>query len=472
MCEARHMKVFFASRYVDPINPRANRNIVNQARVLQDKFGIDLEILTWPTSDLWSGPLPDQVPTLDPLKVRREGLNYSVILGPASWDEVAGGNVISERAWESAVGYGMSLLATEKPDIFHLHHRFGFWWLLESAQRLCIPTVYSNYDWGMACLRTILVNGAGDLCDGVVEPEKCAACIKTGRTRLAGRLNELLAETWVGQRILTLLDHSAVTSEKFRALGAVSKPALQRTMIHQQRVKRVIQGLGHCVTPSEFGKRFFQQFGIAEQKLTVLPWPHKTVMVEPPRSSSTEPFTITFIGRVSPDKGVHLIFEALERLSDIPAVLLRVAGADESQYSAQLQGKYPEFVGIHRVEWQGWSPIDALLRTTDVTIIPSMWMDNTPLTLIEAMAHGVPVIATNISTVSELLKNGVGYLAEFNSIGSLSCAIKNAVSDIELIRSRKSIFPKIPTPHEYGAELYEIYANLIRKKSAKVTYEL
>jgi glycosyltransferase involved in cell wall biosynthesis len=391
---------------------------------------------------------------------------------PASWDEVAGGNVISEHAWEAAVGYGTSLLATQKPDIFHLHHRFGFWWLLESAQRLGIPTVYSNYDWGMACLRTVLVNGAGNLCDGVIKPEKCAACIKTGRTRLAGRLNEALAETWVGQKILALLDHSAVTGEKFRTLGAVSKPALQRTLIHQQRVKTVIQGLGHCVTPSEFGKRFYQQFGIAEQKVTVLAWPHKTVVVEPPRPSSTGPFTITFIGRVSPDKGVHLIFEALERLSDIPAVLLRVAGADESEYSAQLQGKYPQFVGIHRVEWQGWSPIDALLRTTDVTIIPSTWMDNTPLTLIEAMAYRVPCIATNIPTIYALLKKGVGYLAEYNSVESLSCAIKAAVSDQELIRSRRTLFPGILTPHEYGAELYGIYAGLLRKNSTKDIHEL
>lgn len=465
------MKVLFASRYVDPIDPRANRNIVNQARVLQDEFGIDLEILTWPTNDLWSGPLPDQVPTLAPLKVQRENLNYSVILGPASWDEVAGGKVISSHAWDAAVNYGINLLATQKPDIFHLHHRFGFWWLLESAQRLGIPTIYSNYDWGMVCLRTVLVNGANNLCDGVVNPDKCAACIKTGRIRLVGRLNEALAETWVGQKILSLLEHSAVTGEKFSALGGVSKPALQRTIIHQKRVKKVIQGLGHCVTPSEFGKRFYQQFGIADQKVSVLPWAHNTVSVEPPRSLSAEPFTITFIGRVSQDKGVHLIFEALERLSDIPPVLLRVAGADESEYSTQLQGKYPQFVGIHHVEWQGWSPIDALLRTTDVTIIPSTLMDNTPLTLIESMAYRVPVIATNIPSINTLLTNGVGYLAEYNSVESLSCEIKAAVLDQEKIRLRKTVFPKILTKHEYAAELCRIYASLLRKNSANDPHE-
>lgn len=461
------MRVLFASRYVDPVDPRANRNIVRQARVLQDEFGVDLEILTWPLDDLWGGPIPDQAPSPRPIKVQREGLAYSVMLGPASWNEAAGGNVISEKAWEAAVGYGVNLLTAQKPDIFHLHHRFGFWWLLESAQRLGIPTVYSNYDWGMACLRTVLVNGSGDLCDGVVNPEKCAACIKTGRTRLVGRLNEALVETWIGEKILTLLDQSSLTGEKFRACGAVSKPSLQRTKTNQKRVESTIRGLGHCVTPSEFGKRFFQQFGIADKKVTVLPWYHDSVEAEPPRTSSAEPFTITFIGRVSPDKGVHLIFEALERLDDIPAVLLRIAGANASEYCTQLQGKYGQFVGKHRVVWQGWSPIDSLLRTTDVTIIPSTWMDNTPITLIEAMAYRVPVIATAIPTITGLLENGVGYLAEYNSVESLSRAIKAAVSDQEVIRSRRIEFPKIPTAHEYGADLFGIYSDLLNITSIK-----
>jgi glycosyltransferase involved in cell wall biosynthesis len=361
----------------------------------------------------------------------------------------------------------MNLLVANKPDLFHLHHRFGFWWLLESAQRLGIPTVYSNYDWGLACLRTVLVNGDGDLCDGVVKPEKCAACIKAGRTRLVGRVNEALASTWTGEKILELLDQSSVTGEKFRSYRAVSKSALQRTKIHQRRVSSTIQGLGHCVTPSEFGKGFFQQFGIAEQNVTVMPWYHDPIEIESTRSSSTEPFTITFIGRVSPEKGVHLIFSALEKLDEIPALLLRIAGADESEYCAQLQNKYSHFVGKHRVEWQGWSPIDALLRTTDVTIIPSTWMDNTPLTLIEAIAYRVPVIATDIQTITGLLKKGVGYLAEYNSIESLSKAIKEAVSDQELIRSGKIEFPIIPTALEYGAQLVKIYSNLL---DAKVLY--
>lgn len=463
------MKLLFASRYVDPINPRANHNIIKQARILQDQFDINVEILTWPSNDLWGGPLPERTPTLEPLKVSREGLNYSIIIAPDSWNEVAGGNVISDEAWQAAVQYGMNLLASHNPDIFHLHHRFGFWWLLESAQRLGIPTVYSNYDWGMACLRTVLVKAKGELCDGVVEPEKCAACIKTGRTRIAGKLNEALAETRIGQRILTKLAQSTVTREKFRANGAVNKPALWRATTNLKRVRSTITRLDHCITPSKFGKQFFQQFGIDDKKVTVIPWYHDPVVVEPSRIPCEQPFTLTFIGRVSPDKGVHQIFEALEKLDDIPALLLRVAGAIESEYCNSLKESYGVSVGKHQVQWLGWSKIDGLLRTTDVVLIPSIWMDNTPLTLIEAMAYHVPVIATAIPTITSILNGkGVGYLAEFNSVQSLAMAIKSAYFDKKLIRARVTKFPKINSQYEYGKELLEIYNKILKIKSKDV----
>ena len=461
-----HVKILFASRYVDPIHSSANRIFNAQARVLQDEQGVDLEILTWPHDDVWTGPVPVQNPTFPPLKLQREGLSYAVIVGPNSWNELAGGNCIADAAWEAAVEYGMRLLNYLKPDVFHLHHRFGFWWLLASAQRLGIPTMYSNYDWGIGCLRTVLVNGTGELCDGVVAPEKCASCIKAGRRSLTGKINESFVGTWVGKKLLTLLDESPLTGEWLRSTGAVSKPVLDRVMTHQNRLNAVFSGLDHCLTPSEFGKGFFHQFGIAERNITVLPWFHDEVATEPKHLPSAQPFTITYIGRVSPEKGVHLIFEALKLLEEAPQVLLRVASANKSTYCIDLKAKFESSAGKHRVEWQDWapdwSPIAGLLQNTDVAIIPSTCMDNTPLTLIEAMSYRVPVIATDIPTIAGLLKGtDAGYLAEFNSIGSLTSAIKDAISDKERIRARQTQFPKIQTPREYSSILYHIYKNLI-----------
>jgi glycosyltransferase involved in cell wall biosynthesis len=457
------MKVLFASRYVDPVDPRANRNIVRQARMLREGHGVDVCILTWPGGgDMWAGPVPSQRPTIEPLAVEREGLPYLVIDAPVAWEESAGGNVIGEDAWQEAVVYGVELLARLRPDILHLHHRFGFWWLLESAQRLGIPTVYSNYDWGIACLRTLLVTAAGELCDGVVEPGKCAVCIRSGRGRI-GRLNEAIADNAAGRRLLAWAGSAPGTGTFLRRRGGVTLPVGERVALHQSRLERVMRALGHCVTPSSFGGEFFARLGVAPERITVLPWGQEPAPAGERPNDVTRPFTLTFIGRVAPDKGVHMIFEACERLQHLPPLLLRIAGANDSEYCRDLRSRFPGTVGQHHVEWFGWSPIDQLLRSTDVLLAPSVWMDNTPLTVLEALAYHVPVVGTDIPTISDLVRGrGVGYLAQFGSSAALAKAITRAVHDKDLIRARSAVFPALPTPHEYAARLVDIYCTQSR----------
>jgi glycosyltransferase involved in cell wall biosynthesis len=171
-----------------------------------------------------------------------------------------------------------------------------------------------------------------------------------------------------------------------------------------------------------------------------------------------QPFTITFIGRVSPEKGVDFIFSALEALNECQPVLLRIAGANASTYCTGLRAKYPVSVGIHTVEWLGWSKVEPLFLTTDVTIIPSQWIDNTPLSLIEALAYKTPVIATRVPPIEDLLVEGeTGFMADFGSVHSLTDAIRRAVSHKSGIRSGSIVFPRMHRLNEYMAKIVEIY---------------
>ncbi len=75
-------KILFVSRIADPNPIGANRNIFLQAKSLLDDFGADIEILTWPLNDGWTGPIPDQTAQIPALKVVREGLTYHIITAP------------------------------------------------------------------------------------------------------------------------------------------------------------------------------------------------------------------------------------------------------------------------------------------------------------------------------------------------------------------------------------------------------
>ncbi len=455
------MNVLFASRYVNPTNPRTNHNIINQVRGL--KKICNVEVLTWPSNDLWDHEIPLETPNTEPLELIIDNIVFKVISAPNSWNEVAGGNIISDEAWESAVNYGIDILLRLKPDIFHLHHRMGFWWLLESAQRLGIPTVYTNYDWGIACLRTTLVTGTGELCNGIVNPEKCSKCIRDGRKKPMARINEKVVEFDIGETILGAIEKCNYLNQIILSKNIVTRSAFKRTFKHQQRLFNILTKLDHIFTPSEFGKKFFSQFGVRNDRISKLTWPYDR-LEETFDVPLNDQFIITFIGRVSPDKGVHLIFEALENLPNLTSICLRILGINDSEYCINLQNKYPNKVNQHTVEWVQWSEIKPYLASTDALIIPSIWMDNTPLTLIEAIVYKVPIIAPSLPSISEYLENGVGYMFNFNDSVSLSKAIQTAYSEIKKKSSTNTIFPKILSVNEYAIELMKIYKSICIKE--------
>lgn len=456
------MKVLFVSRFVDPFPVGGNKNVFLQAQALIRNYGIDVEVLTWPQDDLWTGYEPQVCASPNLLEIDREGIRYHVFKAPARFDVPAGGAILSNIDWEEAVKLGERFLNILKPDIVHLQHRHGLWWILESAQRMNIPTVYSNHDWGIPCMRTVLVMGDNQLCNGVVELQKCAECITTGRSSLLGRLNERLVTHRVGETLAEAVIKLPLIGDTLRKRGLVTLRAESRTSIHIHRATRAMKGLTHCFTPSTFGKKFFSRFGVPETQITVLPWYHDPVD-QAKSLNSIQPFTITYIGRVSPEKGVGLIFAALETLNECEPILLRIAGANDMPYCRGLKEKYPTSVGIHTVEWLGWSEVEPLFKTTDVTIIPSQWIENTPLSLIEALAYRTPVIATNVPPMAELLVEGeTGFLADYGSVVSLAAAIERALNNKVDIRSQTAVFPEINGIDEYVGKLLQVYQVILK----------
>lgn len=451
------MKVLMVSRYVQPDGKFMNSNVCRQATSLRIDHGVNVEILTWPFNDLWTGLIPEKTVgcAVPPICLEAGGLVYHVINPPGEWNE----RVLRTQIWDDAVAFGVRILEALRPDIVHLQHWFGLWWILESAQRLGIPTVYSNHDWGMACLRTVLVMGDDSLCDGQLSVEKCSRCIWQGRSFI-GKANELVAETAVGRGLIQAVYRSPL-KPVFERRGAVRLPVRDRVELNLSRAQRVLSNLAAMFTPSEFGRIFFSQLGVPTDRIQVKPWYHDPIQTRKTIKPS-QPFTITYIGRVSQEKGVHLIFEALGRVKSSEPIQLRIAGANTSSYCGELQRTYATQVGAHKVEWLGWSEVEPLFLSTDVCVIPSTWIDNTPLSLVEALSYKVPVIATRVPPIEELVTDGQnGYLAEYNSVESLTAAIQRAAGDKAYIRSGSMPFPKMSTCREYTLAVRDEYLSII-----------
>lgn len=447
------MKVLFVSRYAQPNIKFCNENVYKQASTLVNLYGVKVEILTWPLNDQWSGPRQNKSRGLEvpPMQVEAGGIRYHVIAAPERWNE----RTMSHWDWEQAVAFGVQLLSVLKPDIVHLQHWHGLWWILESAQRLQISTAYTNHDWGLGCLRTVLVKGDGTLCNSNVGVSQCSRCIWQGRG-IVGKINELLVQSKFGEGFLSRISKTSI-GDFLSKRGMVRMGIRARVQTHMQRCQKILLKLDALFVPSTFARTFFSRLGTPREKVSILPWyyDHLSDCNDTQRSES---FTISYVGRVSPEKGVHLLFEALGALDEIPPVTLRIVGANDSKYSKDLRKSYCDHAGKHRVEWIGWTAVAPIYRTTDVIVIPSVWIDNTPLVLIEALSHKVPVIATRVGPMEEMIVDGVtGFLFDYNSPNSLRESIVRAYRMRTTIREGKIRFNKVMTCQEYTGVLVERY---------------
>ena len=111
---------------------------------------------------------------------------------------------------------GGHVLRELRPGLVHQHYWQGLWWMMEAAMRLGIPTVYSAHDYGIACLRTILVSGWDTSCDGGV---------------LWRRLSNLTRLAKLQDVLLRLRKHETIVSnwlftEQRNHVGSISGSAL------------------------------------------------------------------------------------------------------------------------------------------------------------------------------------------------------------------------------------------------------
>lgn len=150
---------------------------------------------------------------------------------------------------------------------------------------------------------------------------------------------------------------------------------------------------------TEFARRKFVEGGFPAERVVVKP---NFVHPDPGPGDRGGGFAL-FVGRLAPEKGVRTLLAAWRHLPGIP---LKVVG------DGPLAGEMRAVVareGLRGVDLLGRLPrevIFGLMRRARVLVFPSEWYEGFPLTLAEAFACGLPVMASRLGAVDEIVKDG------------------------------------------------------------------
>lgn len=146
---------------------------------------------------------------------------------------------------------------------------------------------------------------------------------------------------------------------------------------------------------------------------------------------------IIFTGRLVPYKGVHVLLEAMRLLEErgVAAVCKVVGGSGfgnsrRTRYVKKLSQLCPRNTEL--LGYRKGKEIADLLRDSDIYCCPSIWNDPFPLSVLEAMASGLALVASAVGGIPEALAYGGGLLVPPQDAEALAVALMSVVNDSAL----------------------------------------
>ena len=233
-------------------------------------------------------------------------------------------------------------------------------------------------------------------------------------------------------------------------------------MVAQHRQQGTWQHQVNCfIALTDFAKGKFVEAGFPADKITVKANFMYDPLAESPRINPATPGFALFVGRISEEKGIKTLLKAWSTLDD--KTLLKVAGA--GPLDDLLAGKN----NIEALGLQNSDEISHLMQQAAFLILPSEWYEGFPLVLVEAFAHGLPVLASNLGSMTDIIKDGeTGLLFTPGDADDLARKVKwllnNPLKAQELGENARRTFLAKYTAEQNYAELMAIYEDAIECK--------
>ena len=174
--------------------------------------------------------------------------------------------------------------------------------------------------------------------------------------------------------------------------------------------------------------------GFDPQKVNVVPngVPSRLPSATINKLPSSTACTLGVVALFRPRKGLEVLLRALAdlRAQGLPVRLRAVGGFETAEYETAIKALCHELNLDAAVDWVGFTTdVDAELAQMDLFVLPSLFGEGMPMVVLEAMAAALPVIATNVEGIPEVVRDGIdGLIAAPGDAAALASAIARIVS--------------------------------------------
>ncbi len=399
--------------------------------------------------------------TIDGFTVHRLGISDKIASPRASHDV---GDPEVTRQFKK-------LLNETRPDLVHFHARTrgASLAMLREARLLGIPVIYTYHTPTATCANGTMLRPRGEVCNGLMNGVRCAECVMQHKGLLPS-----------AARVLARIPGFLSSLPGFAGCRSRVSTAVQTRSLVELFHRNNHSFLGeadHIVAVCEWVRDVLLINGIAEDKISL----SRQGLCQPPDGkpckpraisetasgfSKERPLKMAILGRLDVGKGIDLVVESILGHPDLPVTVDVFGVSQEKRGNKYSDGIESSCKADGRISFKppaASSDVIRLLRSYDVLAVPSRLMETGPLVVLEAFAAGIPVIASRLGGICEIVRDGVDGILVDPTSEEWSIALWGVVNNPEHLR-RMADQIRPPRTMRYVAEdMVEIYRGLLDK---------